>query len=40
MVACSGAMALRPSNPAARRLFLASVAYLPLLMLVMVANRR
>jgi len=40
MIGLSGAMSLRPSNAGARRLFLASVIYLPLLMLVMVLNKR
>ena len=40
MIGLSGAMSLRPSNAGARRLFLASVIYLPLLMVVMVLNKQ
>ncbi len=40
MIGLSGAMSLRPSNAGARRLFLASVIYLPLLMAVMVLNKQ
>jgi heme O synthase-like polyprenyltransferase len=40
MIGLSSAMSLRPSNAGARRLFLASVIYLPLLMAVMVLNKQ
>jgi protoheme IX farnesyltransferase len=39
MIGLAGAMSLRPSNAGARRLFLASVIYLPLLMVVMVFDK-
>jgi protoheme IX farnesyltransferase len=39
MLACGGALAFRPSTGGARRLFLASVAYLPVLLLLMVVDK-